>query len=73
MKEKDLKITMFVFAVLLLSPIFALLFWGSSNNKTETPSVVTTTIEYSGCEYFVMSIGNQFSVTHKGNCKYCVR
>lgn len=27
--------------------------------------------EYDGCEYIAFGSGSYFSVTHKGNCKYC--
>jgi len=27
--------------------------------------------EYDGCQYIAFGTGNSFTVTHKGNCKYC--
>lgn len=29
-------------------------------------------MEYDGCEYLVIGIGNTLAVTHKGNCKHCL-
>jgi hypothetical protein len=29
------------------------------------------TIEYSGCEYVTSQVHNGYSITHKGNCKFC--
>lgn len=28
--------------------------------------------EYKGCEYLVVGQGHGQSITHKGNCKYCL-
>jgi len=27
--------------------------------------------EYDGCQYIVIGYGNNMTITHKGNCKYC--
>ena len=29
-------------------------------------------IEYDGCQYLAIGSGNTLTVTHKGNCKYCL-
>ena len=28
--------------------------------------------EYDGCQYIVIGYGNNMTITHKGNCKYCL-
>lgn len=28
--------------------------------------------EYDGCQYIVIGTGSNMTITHKGNCKYCL-
>lgn len=67
---------------LLLASLLFLCGCGS-NTKTEIKdnhlylkdtfgSYVVREMEYDGCQYIVMGAGSQLTVTHKGNCKYCL-
>lgn len=66
-----------------LIPFIFMLIVGCSNKTTQVGedkislqghhgNFMVTRFEFDGCEYTAFGSGNGLSVTHKGNCKYCI-